>query len=177
MDSGFRWLIVGELVIGAVALGWAVQSGAPIPYGLDGTTFLSALGWTIVLAGTNFALFHFGRRFQATQPIYAFFEEDIFPMVRQAHVVDLLVVAALAGIAEELMFRGMLQPRMGLVASSVLFGMLHGPELKLWPLAAWATLVSIGFGLMYRQSENLALPVLVHGAYDALALLLIRRTR
>lgn len=176
MASGFRWLILGELVLGVVALGWALSSGEAIPFAFDGRSIALAVGLTVVLGFCNFGLFALGRRFAFAKPVYAFFDDEIFPMLREASALDILLVAALAGFAEELLFRGLLLPRMGLMASSVLFGFLHGPEFKLWSLALWATVVGIGFGLMYRETGNLAVPILVHGLYDAAALFYIRRT-
>lgn len=156
---------------------WWLESGTVIPFSLGASTWSRVAVWTAVLAVVNFGLFRAGRRRGFARPVYQFFEEDVFPMVRDASLLDIAVVASVAGFAEELLFRGMLQPRMGIAASSVLFGVLHGPEAKLWPLALWATLMGALFGVMYRESENMAVPMLVHGLYDALALYAIRRSR
>ena len=168
--------MIGELALGVIALVWALRSETPIPYRLDGETFLVALGLTVVLAIANFSLFAIGRRFAFTRHVYAFFEDEIFPLLREATALDIIMIAAVAGFSEELLFRGMLQPRMGIIASSLLFGLLHGPDYKLWPFAAWAAVVGAGLGLVYRETENMAIPMLVHAAYDALALAYIRRT-
>ncbi len=176
MAGVLRGLVIGELALGMVALVWAFQSETSIPYRIDAETLLVALGFTVLLAVVNFTLFFVGRRFELTRHVYDFFDDEIFPLLRSATVIDIIVLAAIAGFSEELLFRGMLQPRMGLVASSILFGMLHGPDYKLWPLALWAAAVSMGFGLVYRETENIALPMLVHAFYDGLALAYIRWT-
>jgi membrane protease YdiL (CAAX protease family) len=169
-----RGLVIGELLLGLVALGWALSSETAIPYRFDGRDFLLALGLTVVLTIANFSLFAIGRRFEFTRHVYAFFEDEIFPLLREATVLDIIFIAAVAGFSEELLFRGMLQPRMGLVAASALFGLLHGPDYKLWPFAVWAACVGAGLGIVYRETENMAIPMLVHAFYDGLALAYIR---
>jgi membrane protease YdiL (CAAX protease family) len=173
--AGFvRGLVAGELALGVAAIAWAFWSDADIAYRVDVETGLLALGLTTALAVLNFGLFFVGRRFEFTRDVYSFFDDEIFPMLRQTTWVDIVILAALAGFAEELLFRGLLQPRMGLIASSLLFGLLHGPEYKLWPLAIWAAAVGAGLGLVYRETDNIALPMLVHGLYDGLALAYVR---
>lgn len=176
MGGVLRGLVAGELALGIVALVWALRSDTDIPYRLDIRTVYIALGWTVVLAVVNFGLFFVGRRFEFTRHVYAFFDDEIFPILRQASVVDIVILAAAAGFSEELLFRGMLQPRMGLIAASLLFGLVHGPDYKLWSFAVWAAAVGAGFGLVYRETQNIALPMLVHAFYDALALAYIRFT-
>ena len=174
MSGGVRALALLELLMGVGALAWARSSGTELPWAFDARVLGHALWMTAVLVGVNFGVFFAGRRVAAARPLYDFFEQEVFPFLREASVIDLLVVAAIAGFAEELLFRGMLMPRMGLVASSVLFGFLHGPDYKLWIFALWAALVGAAFGVLYRETANLALPVLVHGLYDAVALMYIK---
>ncbi len=176
MAGVLRGLVAGELALGIVALVWALRSDTDIPYRVDVRTVVLALGLTVALAILNFGFFFVGRRFEFTRHVYAFFDDEIFPLLREATVVDIIILAAVAGFSEELLFRGMLQPRMGLIASSLLFGLLHGPDYKLWPFAVWAAAVGAGFGLVYRETQNMAVPMLVHAFYDGLALAYIRWT-
>lgn len=174
MAGVLRGLVIGELALGLVALVWASRSETSIPYHLDTRTLLISVGLTVVLTVANFGLFAVGRRFEFARDVYSFFDDEIFPLLREATVVDVIVLAAVAGFSEELLFRGMLQPRMGLVAASVLFGLLHGPDYKLWPFAVWAACVGAGFGIVYRETENILIPMLVHALYDGVALAYIR---
>jgi hypothetical protein len=176
MARVLRGLVAAELALGIVALVWAMRSDTEIAYRFDIETLAIALGLSVALAIVNFSLFFLGRRFEFTRYVYTFFDDEIFPLLREATVVDIILLAAVAGFSEELLFRGMLQPRMGLIASSLLFGLLHGPDYKLWPFAAWAAVVGAGFGLVYRETNNLAIPMLVHAFYDGLALAYIRWT-
>lgn len=171
--ASFRPLLVGELLLGLVAFSWAVLSGDTFAFELDGESLLLATGLTLAVSAVNFGLFFASRDLDLIEPVRSFFEESVFPLVRSASVVELLVAAALAGFAEELLFRGLLQPRIGLVAASLLFGLAHGPTLSFLPLAAWAAVFGLFFGVLYQWSGNLAQPMLVHAGYDALAFLYI----
>ncbi len=176
MGLPLRWLVLAEAGLGLATLIWVRLSDTALPYALTARAGSVALGLTLVFTLGNYGLFRFSTRFAVTRPVQAFFEEEIFPMVRQASFLDIVLASAAAGFAEELLFRGMLTPRMGLVASSLLFGFLHGPEYKLWPMALWASIVGLGFGVLYDETSNLAIPMVVHGLYDALALTYIRLT-
>lgn len=97
-------------------------------------------------------------------------------------IVRTALVAALAGLGEELLFRGLLQKGgqelisfFGLdgdalpwtagviLAVSLLFGLAHAATKTYFILAF---LVSIYFGILYSLSGNLFVPVLVHALYD-----------
>jgi CAAX protease family protein len=173
--SAFRWLLVPELGLGAAGVLWAwLAGGEEVSYGLTPSVVLASFGLTLAFVAVNFTLFFAGRRAELAQSVYAFLEEDIFPLVQQASLVELFLGAAMAGFAEELLFRGLLQPRIGLIAASLVFGLLHGPSRSLWPLAAWASGAGLLLGLLFTATENLLLPTLVHAFYDAVALVYVR---
>lgn len=178
MASAFRFLLVPELGLGFLGLLWAALSRSdgltPRSYAASPTVILAAIGLTVVFAAFNFGLFFAGRRVAFTRGVYEFLEGAIFPLVRQASFGELLLGAAMAGFSEELFFRGLLQPQIGLPAASLVFGLLHGPSRSLWPLAVWAAGAGALLGLVYSATESLLLPTLVHALYDAAALLYVR---
>lgn len=164
-----------EIALGIAGILLALLSGGEaIDYRLSPGILLTASGFTLLFAAVNFGLFHLGRKFAVAPAVYSFLERDIFPLVREATLVELLLGAAMAGFSEELLFRGLLQPLVGLVAASLVFGLLHGPSRGLWPLAAWAAGAGAFLGILQISVENLMLPTLVHAFYDALALLYVR---
>jgi membrane protease YdiL (CAAX protease family) len=87
-------------------------------------------------------------------------------------VAEVLVLALCSAISEEAFFRGVLQPEIGLVAASVLFGLLHplGPAYVLW-----AGTVGAGLGVLYLATGSLLAPVAAHGTYNLVALSYLRR--
>ena len=81
-----------------------------------------------------------------------------------------LLVGVGAGLGEETLFRGAVQPKLGIAATSVLFASMHvqyGPSL----LLGYVFLLSVGLGLL-RKHINTTASFLAHTAYNALAILL-----
>lgn len=76
---------------------------------------------------------------------------------------DMLLLSLASGIAEELFFRGAMQPVVGLLLTSVLFGALHvGPRRAFLPWTLWATAMGLAFGALYQATGQLIGPVLAH---------------
>lgn len=75
-----------------------------------------------------------------------------------------LPIAVLGSLAEELLFRGFLQPRFGLVATALLFGVVHyvpgRRDLLIWPVAA--TLMGFVFGWLYDLRGGILAPTVAH---------------
>jgi uncharacterized protein len=81
-----------------------------------------------------------------------------------------LLVGVGAGLGEETLFRGAVQPKLGIVATSVLFASMHvqyGPSL----LLGYVFLLSIGLGLL-RRHINTTASFLAHAMYNSLSILL-----
>ena len=76
---------------------------------------------------------------------------------------EIAVFALTSGFAEELFFRGALQPWMGYVATSIVFGAVHlGPSRKFLPWTIWAVAMGFLFGAVYAVSGQLIGPMLAH---------------
>jgi membrane protease YdiL (CAAX protease family) len=81
-----------------------------------------------------------------------------------------LVLGASAGIGEEAIFRGALQPRYGLVLPSLLFTMLHGPQYGFNVALLGLFGVSIILGLE-RKYVNTTAAMITHALYNAVQVL------
>lgn len=80
---------------------------------------------------------------------------------------DLIWLGLLPGMSEELLFRGVMLPALGLnitavVVSSVCFGILHLSGLQQWPYAIWATMVGLLLGYSALATGNLLVPIIAH---------------
>lgn len=101
-------------------------------------------------------------------------------LFRGRGAVPVLVVAALAGLGEELLFRGVLQawlagvagPWPAVVLAGVAFGLAHYLSPAYFVLA---TGMGLYLGALYQLTGDLLLPVLVHALYDAIALAYLLR--
>jgi membrane protease YdiL (CAAX protease family) len=74
-----------------------------------------------------------------------------------------------AGEGEEVLFRGALQPRLGIVLTAVLFGALHVQ----YQVPGMVVIVVIGLGLgIVKERTSTTFTALVHVLYDIGAFLL-----
>jgi membrane protease YdiL (CAAX protease family) len=89
-------------------------------------------------------------------------------------VPDALLMAAASGFSEELLFRGAVQPRMGLLAASVLFGAMHFvPRREMLPWTGFAIVVGLVLGWIFESTGNLVAPMVAHAVVNAVNLPLL----
>ena len=68
-----------------------------------------------------------------------------------------------SSFVEELLFRGMLIPNIGLVWSSIIFGLVHiPPKRTAWPWTASALVMGFIFGWLYQITGDLTAPFIAH---------------
>jgi len=73
------------------------------------------------------------------------------------------VLALASGLGEEAFFRGALQPQVGLVLASLLFGLVHlVPKRELAPWAGFAALAGVLLGALFDYTGNLLAPAIAH---------------
>jgi len=115
---------------------------------------------------------------------------SVYESVAVAQPGLLLALAALAllivGPAEELLFRGAIQARLGrsfgavsaVALTSLLFTVLHFGNYDAGRATVGLAMtiifvVSSILGMLYTRTDNLAVPILVHGLYDAIVFLVL----
>lgn len=182
--------VVVEAGLGVVAIGLGWWWGLPVG---DWVRW-SVLGllWGMVGAAALFALLLLCRRFPVGPigRLMRLVDELVRPMFRECRMVDLLVISILAGIGEELFFRGLVQGGLSelmdgwvgaggavwisLAVASVLFGFAHCVSGE---YVFFATLLGVLLGWMAIATGNLLAPMLAHAVYDFGALLVITRGR
>ncbi|HEU5303337.1 MAG TPA: CPBP family intramembrane glutamic endopeptidase [Gemmatimonadales bacterium] len=115
--------------------------------------------------------------------LVALVTDQLGPLLAGCSVLQLALLAALAGVAEEILFRGVVQAGLvrvvsvpvGLVAASVLFGLAHFASRA---YAALATVLGVYLGALFLLQGNLLVPIIAHALYDFVALnYLVRRHR
>jgi membrane protease YdiL (CAAX protease family) len=76
---------------------------------------------------------------------------------------QVVVLAAASSLAEEIFFRGALQPHLGIWLTAAVFGIVHYPfheKLIAWPVFAFAAGLLLGYEC--RWTGSLLAPVLTH---------------
>jgi membrane protease YdiL (CAAX protease family) len=82
-----------------------------------------------------------------------------------------LVLALASGLAEEAFFRGAIQPHVGLVAASLIFGLAHfAPRRELAPWTVFSVAAGLLLGTLFDATGNLVAPVVAHAGINAVNL-------
>lgn len=120
-----------------------------------------------------------GWRYGSTWPPVRRFRDLVEELVQRAFgnagLADLVIVSALAAIAEEALFRGVAQvaiaraldPWSAAAAAGLLFGVAHWLSFL---YALYATLLGVVLGALFVAFDNLLAPVAAHFTYDLAAL-------
>jgi hypothetical protein len=76
-----------------------------------------------------------------------------------------------AGIGEEILFRGAMQPRFGIILSSIIFAVMH---IQYFDIVSMGTLFLISATLGYeRKMTNTTAAIITHTLYDLVLLLMV----
>jgi membrane protease YdiL (CAAX protease family) len=163
-------ILLAYLLAGCAAAVAALAMGRS-PFVCDGflgvrgaASVLLSLGIGILIwAATAFATRVMVRRFAWARALY----RGLRPAVRDAGDATIVVLAVASALGEEMLFRGLLVPVLGVVASSVLFGALHQIRGRArWAWMGWATVMGLLFGAVFAATGSLAGPLVAHLAIN-----------
>lgn len=171
-------LFEGGTLLAALALGWATGVLAETPISLNGPDLL----WGFVAIPPMFI----GLRY--TTGIRRQVVDVIGKSLSLCRWYDLAALALLAGLGEELLFRGVLQPWaarwdpwVAFIGVNLLFGMAHamtpGYFLFATVVGMYFSWLTAGFPIAPRAlaTPNLLRPIIAHAGYDFVAFFLIIR--
>ena len=96
---------------------------------------------------------------------------ELRPFARGLDATGIVVLALLSAAGEELLFRGLLQPWMGLWPQALLFGLVHQmPGPSRWTWVTWALIVGFALGALYEITGSLLGPIAAHALVNGLNL-------
>ncbi len=167
------------LVIG-LFLGWVFSVGA-----------VEQIHWSWIavmwgsLAGTVLFLVILGLERLPFDPLKSIQDTVVKVIGRplsQCNLLELALLALLAGIGEEVLFRGFLMTWLesiggywvGLIISSIVFGLVHSVT---WAYTFFAAMAGAFLGWLFDATgeRNLLVPIIGHALYDFLAFIMIAR--
>jgi membrane protease YdiL (CAAX protease family) len=166
-------LLLVQLALATIAL-WLWRSGAV-------ATTLRQPAWPwprAVVIGVLFGAGLFAAYVLGIERLMVTLQARLGDYVSEGEIVDrisrplslfFLANCVLAPVAEELIYRGHVLPRLverwgawpALILSAGLFGVLHWPG-GFWYMAATALVVGLPLGMLFLRSGSLALPLAAH---------------
>jgi membrane protease YdiL (CAAX protease family) len=170
----------GMLAIAAIGIGWLIGFSPLTRLTIDAdnwTLHLRAAGWGLAASVPMFAGLALLERihWQPVEQIRQIVNGIIIPLMRDCSLLDLAVISLMAGVGEEVLFRGLVQDGIAqwlgeptgawiaLAAASLAFGLAHAIT-RLYIVLA--TLIGLYLGLVYWWADSLVAPIVAHAAYD-----------
>jgi len=177
-------LVEGGIGLVAVGLGWLL--GHPPMMSIHWTR--PAVAWGVLATVPLVVLLWVCVRlpFRPFRELLRFVEEHLVPWMRNCRLAEMALIAALAGLGEEMLFRGVIQaaladwlggpagPWIACVLVALLFGLAHWLTTT---YAILASLIGLYLGGLWIATDNLLVPVAAHALYDFVALVYLVRIR
>ncbi len=171
-------LVEGSLIAVALVLSWIFDQPPLGEFALEP----SAIAWGIAATVPMLLLFFVIRAipWRILARLRSIVDRQVLPLFRGWSVWDLASLSLVAGVAEEMLFRGVIQdviargtgPLWALLIASVIFGAVH----TITPAyAVVATLLGLWLGGVYLYTGNLLAAMIAHALYDFLALIVMLR--
>lgn len=176
-SKSFALVLLSQLAIVALGVFFIWAFGVQIPDANVGWLQAAAIG--SLLAMTTLLLFaliyRFGGKFAQMLVNDSLRVSAIFSRYSWVHFA---CVAALAGVGEELLFRGFLQTWLSnhfaitwaILVASIIFGLLHYLSHAYF---ISVTFMSVAFGVGYYITDSLLMVMVWHGVYDFVALIVL----
>jgi membrane protease YdiL (CAAX protease family) len=176
----FVWVTLGSALLGLIGVSACLLLGrSPIsraPW-LD-TSGIEAVVVSIVLGGCIAGITVLSSRFLVRRYAWArALHSSLRPLTRGQSNATLTWMAVASGLGEELFFRGLLAPSIGIVLSSLAFGLLHQVRGEgRWAWAGWAAVLGASLAVLYALTGQLVGPIAAHVAINAANLRFLRDT-
>ena len=166
--------VIGEATLVVIAVVWArlrdisILSGSVVlgvTVGLFAASVLGLANWYLLRRAPDVA---------GIAAIRRLYQKSLKPVFGRISILDVMIISVAAGLGEELLFRGVLQPEWGLLPASLIFGLLHMGGSGTLAFGCWVAVMGGALGSLATWTDGLLAPIIAHTAYDAAALTYIR---
>ena len=171
-----RLALAGEALLVLLALAWARYRSLPLETG-SGPGVRDAVAGLLAaaaFAAVNHWLLRHAPPVRAVRAVRRVYRDIVKPLFAEIGVREVVVIAVAAGVGEELLFRGVLQPEIGLIPASLVFGALHTGGRGTLAFGCWVAVMGAALGWLAVATGGLLAPIVAHALYDAAALVYIR---
>jgi len=174
--------IASECALLVVAFAIGRLAGVP-PFGrfrLDAESFGYGLAATLPLLGL--LRWCLRTEWETMRRLVRLVEERLTPYLAGASAGGIILVSLMAGVGEEVLFRGVIQAGLAerlpawlaVGVAAVLFGVGH------WLTTSYAVLaglIGVYLGILFLITDNLLVPIVTHALYDVAALSVLVRMK
>ena len=175
--SLLRLALIGEGLLVFIAFTWSWWRDTDFVFGGTAKGATYGLLMAAVLAVVNLYLLVRAPALPGVPSIRRLYVEVMQPVFANLSVTEIAVISAVAGIGEELLFRGVLQSELGLFPASVMFGLAHMGGGGTLAFGCWVMVMGGMLGILAIVTEGLLAPIIAHAVYDAAAMSYIRWDR
>lgn len=171
----YLWLdLAVTLTLGGLGYGGISYFALPLVLALTPNVIFYAIASFLLITAWTFAV----------QRGYAIVKGDDFARTlthslakeyASASLLKAVAAGTTAALGEEIFFRGFIQQKWGLIAGSLLFGFAHFGKKDIRVVSHWSYVHGLLFGLSYKLTDNLVVPVIAHGLFDIGGVIYFRR--
>lgn len=165
---------LGEGALGLIALLWVLWRRLPVTWGNPALAIPTGIAVALLLAAVQYGLLHHAPGIAPVTALRRLYVHVLQPLFYNVTPLEIVGISLLAGLGEELFFRGAMQREWGWLIASVLFGLCHVGNRETVILGIWAGLVGLILGWLAVVTGGLTAPITAHAMYDAMALSYIR---
>lgn len=155
-------MAVTAIVLLAISKAWMYLFNVRmVPLHVSPVHFAVGLGLGVLITSLSSLIYEIWPGYRAAADNY------LEMVLKPLEMPDLIWLGLLPGISEELLFRGVALPALGmnvlaLFVSSIVFGGLHMGSLRHWPYTVWAMFVGLGLGAVTLATGSLLPAVVAH---------------
>ena len=147
---------------------------------LDAGSVGYGIAATLPLLGLLFWCLH--TRWGPMRRLVSLVEEHLAPYLTGVSAGGIVLVSLMAGVGEEVLFRGVIQAGLAerlpawlaVGIGALLFGVVHWVTLS---YAVFAGLIGVYLGTLFLVTDNLLVPMVTHALYDVVALSVLVRLK
>ena len=172
--SLLRLAILGEGLLILIALAWVRWRETSLVLGSMTEGLVIGCLAAVVLCAANLYLLCAAPELPGVRSVRRLYVEGLKPVFGDLSALEITVISLAAGVGEELLFRGVLQPELGLVPASVIFGLLHMGGSGTLAFGCWVMVIGGALGGLAVWTGGLLAPIVAHAVYDAAAMSYIR---
>ena len=178
-DASARLLPLAVVGEGALAIAgglWLYLGAHPVGLGATWTALAAGVALAALLALVQWWLQAHAPPLEPVQALRDLQRTVFEPLFGPLSLAEIAAISALAGVGEEILFRGAMQAAFGWPLAAIAFGVAHlGLSARGWVLGLWAALAGAVLAALAIATGGLVAPIVAHAGYDFAAFVWIRR--